>query len=212
MRIRPLPVIFGILWLVIGSAGLWIIFEYENTPSDMESAPLHWPVSSQIVVPSGRPVFLMFVHPQCPCTRASIEELDTLMASCQNRLETYLLFVRPKAFDVEWVRSNLWKQASGIPGVHLYRDDEGKEAKKFHATVSGQTLLYNEKGRLLFNGGITGSRGHSGDNKGRDSVISFVLKGNTKTNRAFVFGCSLFDPKKGTILKTLPAIANDLKG
>ena len=38
--------------------------------------------------------------------------------------------------------------------------------QRFGAETSGQTLLYDRDGRLLFSGGTTGSRGHDGDNAG----------------------------------------------
>ena len=136
----------------------------------------------------------MFVHPHCPCSRASIGELNVLLASAQDRADVHVLFVRPKGFTEEWLHSDLWKSASSIPGVKVLEDKEGVEAKKFRATVSGQTLLYDGAGHLLFNGGVTASRGHYGDNTGRSAVTSFLLTGRADQDRTFVFGCSLFAP------------------
>jgi len=34
-------------------------------------------------------------------------------------------------------------------------------------------MLYDKLGQLVFNGGITSSRGHEGDNEGQDAIIVF---------------------------------------
>ena len=73
-------------------------------------------------------------------------------------------------------------------------DDEGTEANRFHAATSGQTLLYDAAGSLLFSGGITGSRGHSGDNAGQTAIVSLVNSGAPRLTETSVFGCPLFDP------------------
>ena len=52
----------------------------------------------------------------------------------------------------------------------MLRDDDGAEARRFGAETSGQTLLYDARGALAFSGGITGARGHAGDNAGRASL------------------------------------------
>ena len=73
-------------------------------------------------------------------------------------------------------------------------DDEGAEANRFHAATSGQTLLYDAAGLLLFSGGITGSRGHSGDNAGQAAIVSLVNSRAADLTETSVFGCPLFDP------------------
>jgi hypothetical protein len=58
-------------------------------------------------------------------------------------------------------------------------------------------MLYGIDGRLLFAGGITSSRGHQGDNAGLDRVLSLVRGGKAERSESSVFGCGLFDKKKG---------------
>jgi hypothetical protein len=132
-------------------------------------------------------------HPHCPCTRATIGELASIMAHSQGRLTAYVLFLKPAGFSEEWEKSDLWRSAESIPGVTAVIDDEGAEANRFHAATSGQTLLYDAGGHLLFSGGITGSRGHSGDNAGHSAIVSLVNAGVAEQTESFVFGCPLFD-------------------
>ena len=113
------------------------------------------------------------------------------LAHTAERPEVYLLFVAPPDVPDAWVRSSLWSAASGIPGARVARDD-GSEARKFGARVSGQVLVYDRAGRLRFSGGITASRGHEGANAGR-AAIEAMLAGRPHRASTFVFGCLLFD-------------------
>ena len=184
----------GLVWILSALTGLGIVLNYETTPGSMEAMPLLWPANSVISHSTEKPELLMFVHPHCPCSRSSIGQLNALLASARGKADVHVLFVRPQGFTEEWLHSDLWKSASSIPDVEVLEDSEGMEAKKFHATVSGQTLLYDRSGRLLFNGGITDSRGHYGDNAGQRAVISFLWTGRADRDRTLAFGCSLFAP------------------
>jgi glyoxylase-like metal-dependent hydrolase (beta-lactamase superfamily II) len=115
------------------------------------------------------------------------------MAHTQGRLTAYVLLLKPEGFAEDWEKTDLWQSAKSIPGVELVIDDDGIEARRFHALTSGQALLYGRDGRLLFSGGITGSRGHAGDNAGRSAIASLVNRGEAERDETFVFGCPLFD-------------------
>ncbi len=136
----------------------------------------------------------MMLHPHCPCSRASIEELAQIMTRCQGRLNCHVFFVKPTQFPVGWERTDLWRQAAAIPGVTVSCDVAGIEARRFGAATSGQVLLYKPDGQLVFSGGITLARGHEGDNRGHEAVIRFLTEGVGELPCTPVFGCPLFDP------------------
>jgi len=115
------------------------------------------------------------------------------MAQLEGKLVALIPFRKPGARAGEARASDLWKQAAAIPGVLVFFDADGREAELFGATVSGQTMLYDTEGRLVFSGGITNGRGHQGDNPGVDSIIRKV-RGEAGQSHAPVFGCSLRDP------------------
>jgi len=179
-------------WMLAVGMGLSILYNYENAPGMMKPAPRQWPISSKIQREPGRAALVMLAHPHCSCTRASIGELALIMARAQDSMKAYVLFIKPAGFSADWVKTDLWNTAKAIPGVTVIEDSEGKEARMFHAETSGQALLYDDTGRLLFSGGITGSRGHYGDNAGRSAIVSLLSKGIADRNETFVFGCSLF--------------------
>jgi hypothetical protein len=180
------------LWLLIIGTGIKIIWGYESTPGVAAAAPGRWPAGSRIKHAADRPTLVMLAHPQCPCTRASIGELARLMTQAQGRVTAYVLFVKPPEFSDGWERTDLWASAAAIPGVTVVRDDEGVEAGRFGAATSGQTVLYDAAGRLIFSGGITAARGHAGDNAGRAAIVSLLVNNESEQKETPVYGCPLF--------------------
>lgn len=190
---RFLPV--GILvWAAVVATGLWFLWGYENAPGEPGKPPRQWPSVSRIQLGRSNPTLVMLAHPRCPCTRASIGELARIMAHGEGRLNAHVLFVRPAGFDDDWERSDLWQSAAGIPGVNVVSDPDGAEAHLFNAATSGQTALYNTEGQLIFSGGITGARGHHGDNAGQSAIIAIVTAAVPERTETAVFGCPLSNP------------------
>lgn len=193
-KIIPVLLVPTILWLFAIGLGLSMLWGYENTPGVGAEPPSRWPAASRIQPAPGRATLVMMAHPHCPCTRATIGELALIMAHTQGRLTAYVLFLKPAGFAEDWEKTDLWQSAASIPGVEVMIDDGGAEARRFHSATSGQAILYSAEGGLLFSGGITGSRGHSGDNAGRSAIVSLANAGAAEEAETLVFGCPLFDP------------------
>ncbi len=191
---RLILITSGMVWFATVGFGLHKLWHYENDPGIAEDAPAHWPASSQIRPGSRSATLVMFAHPHCPCTRASIGELAVLMTRCQSPLAAYVLFFKPKDFPADWDKTDLWYSAAAIPGVNVIQDEDGLEARLFHAVTSGHTIVYDAQASLLFSGGITDSRGHSGDNDGRSAILSLLTEGVAERSQTLTFGCSLYDP------------------
>src|SRR5918911_4341156 len=149
-RIRVVLFTSTILWLFAVSIGLWLLWGYENTPGVGAEPPRQWPADSRIQRATDRATLVMLAHPHCPCTRASIGELARLMTQAQGRVTAYVLFIKPSGSPGDWEKTDLWASAAAIPGVSVVADDEGVEARRFHALTSGQTVLYDTEGKLLF--------------------------------------------------------------
>lgn len=115
------------------------------------------------------------------------------MAQCQGRVSAHVWFLKPAEMAESWVKTDLWRTAEAIPGVIAHMDKDGNEARCFSARTSGQTLLYDSAGALLFQGGITLSRGHAGDNPGRTAITAMLMHGLSGPARTPVFGCALAD-------------------
>jgi hypothetical protein len=190
------PVMFatGLLWLTLVGLGMRVALDYENTAGASASPPAFWPAASSIVRPPGRFTLVMFAHPNCPCTRASVAELDVLMARGGGKIAAFVRFSKPGAREADIRETALWRKAAAIPGVSVAFDEDDSETTWFGARVSGQAVLYDPEGRLVFSGGITRARGHEGDNPGLDSVMRLVMRlvnGEAAAAQTRVFGCSL---------------------
>lgn len=182
------------LWAVAVGVGLVQLWAYENGPGTPAAAPAHWPAGGVLPEPRDRPALVVLMHPQCSCSQATVAELARLHARVGRGIDTYVLMLAPIGVASEWVDSSLRQKAAAIRGVSVVDDGDGTEARRFGAMTSGQALLYDATGRLRFSGGITGSRGHEGDNAGRDAIESLVRQQNASISSTLVFGCSLFAP------------------
>jgi hypothetical protein len=183
-----------LLWGVVIAAGVLYLMNYAYTPGPQLGAAAIWPDDASLPRAEGRPTLVMFVHPRCPCSGASIEELHRLVVNSHESAVTLVVFVRPPGVDVGWEHARLWDQAASIPGVQLHVDSLGVDARRFGATTSGQTYLYDAAGHLLFRGGITSSRGHVGESLGR-LALEQVFHGESPTcTSSSVYGCPLFGP------------------
>jgi hypothetical protein len=190
--------VFATAWIGAIVLGQRVMLDYDYTAAAPANPPVKWPTETSVPHQLGLPTLVVFAHPHCPCTRATIEELARLMARLQNRATAVVLFVRPQSASDGWEKTDLWQSAARIPGVTVLSDSEGSEASRFGAQASGQTLLYSAAGDLQFDGGITASRGHAGDSVGQTAIQSFVTTGHSATNRASVFGCSLHNPERAS--------------
>jgi len=188
----------GTLWLAVVGVGLATIMEYDNRPGAAAHAPMRWPADSRLARAADRPTLVMLAHPRCDCTRASLGELAELLAHVRSRPRVIVVFIKPGRVGPEWEKSTLWQLAAEIPGVTVARDDQGLEARRFGVETSGQTLLYDAEGGLLFAGGATGARGKAGNNAGRSALVSLLNGERPATASTPVFGCPLFGPADAT--------------
>jgi len=179
-------------WGIAVLVGMFGLVRYQMTPAAIASAaPPQWPAGVDFTHSGGRSTLIMTLHPQCPCSRASLHELAEIMARSAGRLDARLLFVRPANAPADWLDGELWQQAKTIPGVTILVDKDGRDAAAFGASTSGQVMVYDSAGVIRFSGGITDGRGHEGDNVGLQSVLDLMRFGKSPVATTPVYGCSL---------------------
>jgi hypothetical protein len=189
-----------LIWVGSIASGLSVLWAYDNTPGDAAHAPADWPAASRLAPDANGPTLVVLAHPRCTCTAASLDELAELLVRTPHLPRVYVLFLKPVdvsgAEEREWAEDAwLWQRATRIPGVTVVRDVDGREAHRFDAFTSGQAMLYDAAGRLLFSGGLTGARGHAGDNAGRASLLALLTHEGAHYSTTPVFGCPLFAPR-----------------
>ena len=185
------------IWLIAVGTAILLITRYSSFPGNPGHPPSRWPGGS-LARSRDLPTLLLFLHPHCPCSRATLSELEVLLVQGNGLLKTLILFTRPPGTPDEWSATDLWRTAHRIPGATIVEDKAATEARRFNVETSGTALLYSPSGELLFHGGLTRARGHSGDNAGRDALLALARGTLRKSAHNPVFGCPLFNETCGT--------------
>lgn len=189
----PFGWIMVCLWGVAVGSGFVLLTNYQNAPGAPAQAPAQWPTESRIESTGQEATLLVFVHPRCPCTDATMEELARLVRHVRDTVQVHAVFLQPESKAPDWVKTSLWRRAATIAGVTPRRDPNGRETDRFGVATSGQVLLYGPDGTLRFQGGITAGRGHEGDNAGRAALRALLTGAPPETRQTFVFGCSMHE-------------------
>jgi hypothetical protein len=200
LRIR---ILLCVMWLVAVIAGTGAMLTYQNAAGRVGQTPPHWPRGTKIPHDRNRPTLLMFAHSHCPCTRASISELNRLLARCPEGIATHVMFFKPGELAKDWTHTDLWRSATAIPNVTVHEDRDGELARRFGAETSGYVVLYGPQGQLLFSGGITAGRGHAGDNAGANMIISLLTGADTGSGQTPVYGCTLLNNSQISTTRTI---------
>jgi hypothetical protein len=182
-----------LIWSLTLGLGFALLARHEFTPGDGGTPVDRWPVGGALPLDPSRPTLVLLAHPRCPCTRASLDELARIIARGPDRVAAHVVLLGPtNPRDASWTT-----RVAAIPDVRVWRDDGGAEARRFGAATSGHVLIFDPSGRLRFSGGITASRGHSGDNVGASAVAALLDRESDRPGPFPVFGCPLFEPGAG---------------
>jgi hypothetical protein len=175
-------------WLTLIGAGLVLVSHFENTSQASSGQTTRWPADSPVQLAPRGDTLLMFAHPHCPCTKASLQELGRLLQKSRQPIAAHVFFVSPARYPSKWTLTDLWRTAAGIPSVVVHGDPDGAAANQFGAAISGYVLLFNSAGKLVFRGGITTECGRDGNNRGAENLAERLDARNTSLAEAPVFG------------------------
>ena len=179
------------LWFVAVMMGMIALSRYKSTPGPQGSFPSRWPDGTELQLTQGRHTLLVFLHPRCPCSRATVSELARLVTEAGAALRIQVIFHVPEGTDDGFAQTELWRRVQELPGVTAVLDRGGETARQFGAATSGQALLYAPDGALRFAGGITIARGHEGRSPGTDRILALLHDPSATRASAPVFGCAL---------------------
>lgn len=185
-----------LLWMLLLAAGAGALSRYEFKGSATTGLTDHWPDNPIIRLDSERPTLVMFLHPRCPCSAASLAQLDRVLRLYPGRFRTWVLIVRPASVPKAWEEGTNAEAARRLPDSTLMLDPAGALARQFGSLYSGTVQAYDHEGNRLFAGGITASRGHEGESLGSLSLQDIGAGKAPGATSMPVFGCPLMGIKQ----------------
>jgi hypothetical protein len=197
MLVTGVLVLAGLAWAATVGAMYQSIRRFETTPGRAATALPLWPAKSRILPVHDRWTLVMLIHPHCGCSRASIQELERVIAMSGPSLQTYVVVYRPADFQSGWEKTDVFDAAARLHRARVVIDPDGREAQLFGGFTSGQTFLYDREGKLRFSGGITSLRGHVGVNRGSMDVVD-IVRSKARQGTHPVFGCAIVTNRKAS--------------
>jgi hypothetical protein len=179
-------------WGVLIAAGFVVLEVYAAAPGARGRSLPDWPQDCMIPFDGRHPTLLIFLHPLCPCSSASVDELREIVGRCGDRVKLHAVLLHTISLEKEGA-GVIERSLADVPGMTIWPDEKGALARCFGVLTSGHVLLYDPSGRLTFSGGITASRGHRGDNFGRSALLAAILGDPSDRDSVPVFGCPLFE-------------------
>lgn len=190
LRQRWVPISVG-AWAVVCASVLWVLWTYSNVATAQEGPPVGWSPPPEIDRPNDRPTLILFAHPKCPCTRATMAAVERLQREAHAAFATRVVFFEPVDADPLWRRTDLWSRAGRLADAKSVADPGGVITAGAGVVVSGCVALLDPDGALLFWGGITPSRGHEGESIGLTAIRSILRGHEPGRHRAPIFGCDI---------------------
>jgi hypothetical protein len=190
-----------VLWIGTILTCLAGMARYESTPGAAGTTPVRWPDDVEFRPTAGHGRMLLFAHPQCPCTRSSLAELERLLDRRPNRPQATIVFVQPETTSSPWSETSTWKRARAMNGVEIICDVGGRLSRRFGAATSGHVLLYDENGALQYSGGVTSVRGQEGPCLGTKTLSALLQGDRPGPATGPVYGCPLHNATRDSSVK-----------
>jgi hypothetical protein len=148
----------------------------------------------------------IFLHPYCPCSAATISEIERMIARLptehqgqtteqnkENIPRIIAIMYHSSQESEDWYQSASWNHLQRIPGLQTFVDVDGMIARAMGVQVSGETLAFDAMGFTRFHGGLTASRGHEGTNPGIRSVEQILMGLEPERSTLPAWGCLLYE-------------------
>lgn len=184
------------IWVILCTIGLGAVslHSFDGVVADSPKNSC-WPQDSRLVQ-DDRERLVIFIHPQCPCTIATLSELEAILV--RKTVPTTCVI---SATDPEWLTSKVMQQIKKLQthysaSIDIFLDTDGSEGERFEAIASGHCMYFDRHGKKVFSGGITASRGHVGDSDARYRLLELIQMEpdgvDVEVVNCFpVFGCRL---------------------
>lgn len=153
-------------WVCALLACAWWQLGYERTAGPRRNIPLEAPYTRLGANP-GRPLVVMALHPRCPCSAASLANLEREALRWPADVQVRVLRVIPPGVpDPErWIEAPVFRDAARLGPDVLVTDPGAAIAGALGMQTSGHVIVFDTAGHAVFNGGITLLRGQGGESE-----------------------------------------------
>lgn len=184
-------------WAVLLAGSFAVVHAYMGRPGPSASAvAAQWPAQTELGQPDGMAQLLVFLHPRCPCTDATLANLVTALGTPResgSMCEITVIMSGPAVS--EGCPPHLQRRLEAMGSVTVRNDVDGSIARDFGAITSGHVVWCDGRGRVAFSGGITPGRGHVGPCESLARLTALVQHqhGDGPLEPTPVYGCAIFD-------------------
>jgi len=180
-------------WALCVAGGFIALWVHAAKQGSLGGPLSHWPVESKLPRHTELPTLVVFIHPECPCSRATLDHLRPLAEKADTSI--VLVTMTPPSGESTSPRGvGCHQQIESLAKApHVIRIDDvgGDEAKRFDVSTSGTCFLFTPDSRSVFQGGVTSGRGHRGANAGLRMMTDRIGDQSHSAAAHPVFGCSL---------------------
>ena len=192
--VRPAALTGG-LWLAACLVAGYFAMAYEFQGGALGLVPSAWPSDSRMLRDTKSDTVVAFLHPRCVCSRATTAQLVRTLEAHPGATLLVPVFVPSQPGDITpWMENDMVRMIrTTLPQATIVPDPGGVEAKRFGALTSGTILVYDARGRRVFQGGITDRRGGEGQNPGLRRLAQILdgVRGPAERESSPVFGCPI---------------------
>lgn len=186
-----------LIWICALLAGWHAMTTYAflDDGANDERAVTAWPDQSVLPRDKATLTLVLFLHPKCPCTSATLTELENIQARIARARAAaphlVVVPVTPSQPSDDWRDAPVVRRAAKLPMAEVVVDRGGREARRFGVATSGTILAFAADGRRVFAGAITDGRGHEGTNPGSEALAALLTLGLTSDESFPTWGCRL---------------------
>ena len=125
------------MWLLVVGIGTWKMLSFDFAAGDAGLPVSQWPSDSTLVRSEVLPTLVVFIHPKCPCSNATANELERLESKLRIRAKCIVVFSQPVGAPSDWCNTRTAKAFSHIPNIETQIDEGNLEAARFGCIAVG---------------------------------------------------------------------------
>lgn len=183
-------------WVILVTVGFAVLLMHdtEATPTsvvDRSTQRVSHVMAQELGFGGVSSRIVMAVHPRCPCTSNSLDELQLATMDSESEANVSFLVYKPEDAPDSWNGKYIERLRKRFRDATIIKDPSGHLASRLDLHTSGALVVVRD-GEILFRGGITAGRSCQQANLGSLTLREFLDNGNvSKSVETPVFGCKL---------------------